>query len=244
MTVESAPSNTVKFNAGGQIFEVLREPTLSLHPKCLLWQLAEDYHDATEPIFVEVDGDIFKHILNYLRYRKVRLPSHIPVETFMEVCETLLLDVDQENVIPVLENLRPTTLNINRTLKERIDSRTKDFDRAVFDIFANKVLVELLKFLPEAVWKAVQFEKQSIVIDVRPDTFPDVERLDYCSVIRKGGKNAEDGMKTALEVALVDFPYKALDFEVVTIPEVVDHSQGYRQITQVQYFKIQFTIQN
>ena len=37
---------------GGKIYQVLREPTLSLHPNSLLTQLAEDQKDD-KPIFVE-----------------------------------------------------------------------------------------------------------------------------------------------------------------------------------------------
>ena len=37
---------------GGKIYQVLREPTLSLHPDSLLTQMAEDQKDDN-PIFVE-----------------------------------------------------------------------------------------------------------------------------------------------------------------------------------------------
>jgi len=37
---------------GGKIYQVLREPTLSLHPNSLLTQMAEDQKDD-KPIFVE-----------------------------------------------------------------------------------------------------------------------------------------------------------------------------------------------
>ena len=45
-------SDLVTFNVGGKIYQVLREPTLSLHPNSLLTQLAEDKQDDKE-IFVE-----------------------------------------------------------------------------------------------------------------------------------------------------------------------------------------------
>jgi hypothetical protein len=41
---------------GGKIYQVLREPTLSLHPTSLLTQMAEDQKDDT-PIFVEGRGE-------------------------------------------------------------------------------------------------------------------------------------------------------------------------------------------
>ena len=66
-------SDLVTFNVGGKIYQVLREPTLSLHPNSLLTQLAEDKQDDKE-IFVEgpdvsKGGALHNHayVLNSLR---------------------------------------------------------------------------------------------------------------------------------------------------------------------------------
>mmetsp|Transcript_88624 Transcript_88624/g.255584 ORF Transcript_88624/g.255584 Transcript_88624/m.255584 type:complete len:245 (+) Transcript_88624:99-833(+) len=66
----------VKFNVGGRIFEVLREPTLSLHPNSLLNSLAEE-HTGDDPIFVEANPDLFQYMLDFLRHRKISIPRTV-----------------------------------------------------------------------------------------------------------------------------------------------------------------------
>eukprot|EP00438_Fugacium_kawagutii_P003810 Skav230257 [mRNA] locus=scaffold3387:75988:77452:+ [translate_table: standard] len=69
MSCSSNGSDLVTFNVGGKIYQVLREPTLSLHPNSLLTQMAEDQKDDT-PIFVEGDQDLFKFVIDYHRDRR------------------------------------------------------------------------------------------------------------------------------------------------------------------------------
>mmetsp|Transcript_67983 Transcript_67983/g.196995 ORF Transcript_67983/g.196995 Transcript_67983/m.196995 type:complete len:314 (+) Transcript_67983:88-1029(+) len=89
-------AETVRFNVGGRVFEVLREPTLSLHPECVLNML--DEISGGEPIFVEADPDLFPYILQYLRSRRVRIP--ITVSTKAVLAEALKLGLAiQENDI-------------------------------------------------------------------------------------------------------------------------------------------------
>ena len=64
-----AEINTVKFNVGGKHFEVSRA-LIDGHSDTMLGKLVSDTwnDDATEPVFVDRDGDIFSCVLNYLRY--------------------------------------------------------------------------------------------------------------------------------------------------------------------------------
>ena len=68
-------SDLVTFNVGGKIYQVLREPTLSLHPNSLLTQLAEDKQDDKE-IFVEGPAWRRKYVVlinSYVQCVNVRL---------------------------------------------------------------------------------------------------------------------------------------------------------------------------
>eukprot|EP00438_Fugacium_kawagutii_P003814 Skav230261 [mRNA] locus=scaffold3387:113644:119036:+ [translate_table: standard] len=85
MSCDDVASNSdlVTFNVGGKIYQVLREPTLSLHPNSLLTQMAEDQTDD-KPIFVEGDQDLFKFVIDYHRNRKVHLPINVSKDAIMD----------------------------------------------------------------------------------------------------------------------------------------------------------------
>ena len=60
---------TVKFNVGGKHFEVSRA-LIDEHADSMLRRLVSDTwnEDPSKAVFIDRDGDIFAHILNYLRY--------------------------------------------------------------------------------------------------------------------------------------------------------------------------------
>ncbi len=65
----SANSSTIKFNVGGRHFEVSRD-LIDTHSETMLGKLVSDawQEDPEEVVFIDRDGDIFAHVLNYLRY--------------------------------------------------------------------------------------------------------------------------------------------------------------------------------
>eukprot|EP00913_Durusdinium_trenchii_P019561 g18388.t1 len=91
-------SDLVTFNVGGKIYQVLREPTLSLHPNSLLTQLAEDKQDDKE-IFVEGDQDLFKYVLAYHRDRKIILPPTISMAAVQQELKRFNLDAKSEEMV-------------------------------------------------------------------------------------------------------------------------------------------------
>jgi len=104
MAAASAPASrgtskteTVTFKVEGKTFEVLREPTLSLHPDCVLAQMAEE-SDGAEPILLEASGELFPHLLEYLRHHKVTLPMGVSRVHFMDAASKLSIDADPERV--------------------------------------------------------------------------------------------------------------------------------------------------
>ena len=65
----SSTTNTIKFNVGGKHFEVSRD-LMEAHSETMLGKLVSEawQEDPEEPVFIDRDGDIFAHVLNYLRY--------------------------------------------------------------------------------------------------------------------------------------------------------------------------------
>jgi len=75
--------DTVKFNVGGKLYEVSLS-SIERNPESMLARLTSDMwnDDPSKPIFIDRDGDIFAHVLNYLRYGSIELPSCIPKSMF------------------------------------------------------------------------------------------------------------------------------------------------------------------
>ena len=79
-------SNTVKVvNVGGKHYEF--SPSLVERiPESMLAALLSDTWrksaDPSKPIFIDRDGEIFAHVLNYLRYGSIVLPVNVPREMY------------------------------------------------------------------------------------------------------------------------------------------------------------------
>mmetsp|Transcript_22500 Transcript_22500/g.46973 ORF Transcript_22500/g.46973 Transcript_22500/m.46973 type:complete len:195 (-) Transcript_22500:50-634(-) len=74
---------TIKFTVGGKHFEVSRTP-IHRHSDTVLGKLVSDTwnEDRGKTVFIDRDGDIFAHILNYLRYGSIELPVTLPRSMF------------------------------------------------------------------------------------------------------------------------------------------------------------------
>ncbi|KAL7550480.1 hypothetical protein ACHAWF_013703 [Thalassiosira exigua] len=75
--------NTVKFNVGGRNFEVSRD-LIERHSDTMLGRLVSDawQEDPEETVFICRDGDLFAHVLNFLRYGSIELPASHPKSMF------------------------------------------------------------------------------------------------------------------------------------------------------------------
>mmetsp|Transcript_35954 Transcript_35954/g.58881 ORF Transcript_35954/g.58881 Transcript_35954/m.58881 type:complete len:223 (-) Transcript_35954:32-700(-) len=98
MSCESKSSDLVTFNVGGKIYQVLREPTLSLHPTSLLTQMAEDQKDD-KPIFVEGNQDLFQFVIDYHRDRKVILPMTVARDALVRELNRFGLEPTEEQIV-------------------------------------------------------------------------------------------------------------------------------------------------
>ena len=80
VTMEDDPSpKSVQFDVGGKLFKTSRS-LIDRHESTVLARLASDMwlQDPTKPVFIDRDGDIFGHVLNYLRYGSIVLPAKLP----------------------------------------------------------------------------------------------------------------------------------------------------------------------
>ena len=69
LNIMSDATETVKFNVGGRHFEVSRALIVG-HSETVLGKLVSDTwnDDPGKTVFIDRSGDIFAHVLEYLRY--------------------------------------------------------------------------------------------------------------------------------------------------------------------------------
>jgi len=69
---------TVTFDVGGRLFKVSRNVIEQFSDTMLGKIVSETWqHDSNATVFIDRDGDIFAHVLNYLRYGSIMLPISI-----------------------------------------------------------------------------------------------------------------------------------------------------------------------
>lgn len=75
---------TVRLNVGGRRFEVSRA-MIDEHSETMLGRLVSDTWNedpGQEELFIDRDGDLFAHVLNYLRYGSIELPITVARSMF------------------------------------------------------------------------------------------------------------------------------------------------------------------
>lgn len=74
---------TFTFDVGGKFFKVSRNLIEQFSDTMLGKIVSETWQrDSSEVVFIDRDGDIFSHVLNYLRYGSIELPISIPRAMF------------------------------------------------------------------------------------------------------------------------------------------------------------------
>lgn len=78
-------TSTVKFNIGGQKYEVAKE-YLDLHPHTMLANISSEQwrRNVEEETIIDHNGALFKYVMDYLRGGLVFLPFTLSREIFME----------------------------------------------------------------------------------------------------------------------------------------------------------------
>ena len=88
-------TDTVCFNVGGRIFETSRS-LFDRYEETVLATLVSDtwQDDPTKPpVFIDRNGDVFAHILDYLRYGSISLPLSVSKDMFLR-------DMDFFGIVP------------------------------------------------------------------------------------------------------------------------------------------------
>jgi len=83
-------------------------------------QQTSDSDTDDKPIFIDRSGDIFQHVLEYLRYGSVVLPTSIPTEMFTRDLEYYLLEYDVSTITDGEER--------HATLKKEYATLKKEYD--------------------------------------------------------------------------------------------------------------------
>jgi hypothetical protein len=78
----------IKFNVGGQIYEISRDIVMS-HPDTMLARITSEtwQKDPTETIFINGDGERFRYVLDYLRTGSICLPLTVPKPAILKDLE-------------------------------------------------------------------------------------------------------------------------------------------------------------
>ncbi len=132
-------SDTVKFNVGGRLFEMLRVPTLAHHPNSVLSQLAED-HDAPQPIFVEASPDLFQFIVDYHRHNQVHIPVTVTVAALLREAEVLGVPLTSNDIVqeaPPLGKMLALTAEVT---KDRNDQAHLSYYRSTVDLLGQLII--------------------------------------------------------------------------------------------------------
>jgi len=118
---------TVKLNVGGKHFEFSR--TLIANDNdddedTFLSRLVSDtwHKDPESEIFIDRDGEVFSHVLNYLRYGEVMLPKTISMDAFMKDMDFYGIAVEQGSV-----RRENNALGVLHEVKSQLKKKRKDF---------------------------------------------------------------------------------------------------------------------
>jgi hypothetical protein len=100
MMTEETKSKIVQLDVGGTLYKVSRD-TLERCEGSMLSSLISDQWkegNTDEPIFIDRNGRLFEHVLDYLRASKVFLPSTVNIDAVKEEFEFYGIDADMSEV--------------------------------------------------------------------------------------------------------------------------------------------------
>ncbi|EJK72360.1 hypothetical protein THAOC_06116, partial [Thalassiosira oceanica] len=112
---------TVKFNVGGKLYECSRDLIANQNPETMLGRLVSEVwqSDPEEAIFIDRDGDLFAHVLNYLRYGSLELPVTVPKSMFERELDYYGVTVEKESITAVTPTAYLESLTIERRLAKK-----------------------------------------------------------------------------------------------------------------------------
>jgi len=112
------------------------------------YQQTSNSDSEDKPIFIDRSGDIFQHVLEYLRYGSVVLPTSIPTEMFTRDLEYYLLEYDVSTITDGEERIRERFFTLKKehdTMKKKYADQKKRYDEL------DKVMSTLEEMVREAI---------------------------------------------------------------------------------------------
>lgn len=110
--VRTGSLNSIKLNVGGKPYEISRS-LINQFAESMIGKLVSDTWqraDRNETIFIDRDGDIFGHVLNYMRYGSIELPASLPKSMFQRELDFYGLPntsaIKQESSIETMKELQ------------------------------------------------------------------------------------------------------------------------------------------
>ena len=96
----STQATTVKLNVGGRQYEI-SHALIKQYPDTMLARLVSkewNHEDPNKRIFIDRDGEIFAHILNYMRYGSIELPTSLPQTMFERELDYYGISIEESNI--------------------------------------------------------------------------------------------------------------------------------------------------
>ena len=114
---------TVKFNVGGQVYEV-SQSVLDMHPASMLAKSTSKLWKKESNIFIERDSARFHFVLDYMRDGKVTISVTESKETVMAELEYFGIEASEENINDTSARqiiCKSAIIDIIKTLQEEAD---------------------------------------------------------------------------------------------------------------------------
>lgn len=127
---ENHSIDTVLLDVGGKDFKVSRS-FIDQHVDTMLARLTSDRwnEDSGEPIFIDRCGEIFSHVLNYLRYGSIELPHCLPMSMFRRELDFYGIPFDDSCI------MQKSSIDEMRTIKKRIEDAERHHDMLLVALY-------------------------------------------------------------------------------------------------------------
>ncbi len=133
-------TETIKFNVGGQCYEISRS-LLDQHPHSMITKSASEkwLEDPETEIFLERDGTTFRYVLSYMRDGRVTVPPSEPKDNFIRELEYFGIDYQEEDIDDGKAKVQSYAFHLTTTLLPSLRKLMGDLKN---DIGENEAVVK------------------------------------------------------------------------------------------------------
>jgi BTB/POZ domain len=152
--MKSGNEQTVCLDVGGIKYKVSRT-LIERYPNTMLGRLVSDtwLKDPTREIFIDRDGDRFRHVLDYMRDGKACLPMSIPKPSMMQELDYFRFEnVPSEAFDEGHSNFAAATRMVELQKRHELDVKAGDLEKfyaiLAFECFQHYAKTGCLRVLP------------------------------------------------------------------------------------------------